>query len=411
MSSHHAPIEGARHRHTLAEVAARTGIWLPATTGTVTVRCPMPEHGHPDQTPSLRLYLEDGTWYCFACSNRAGDVVQWVEQTEQVGWRQAIEILDSRRPLTNSWARVTNAHPYRRPSPAGAQQPDLARTPPDRIHRALDEAWQHCTTGPLHARAVAYLAGRRIDITALEGYTGRPEAGHTPKYGPGIASRLLTDGFTPDELVDSGLAHRYPDGRVTDFYRDRVLVPVRDQNWRVAGLVGRNVGDPRWPKYKNPPHTAVYDKSVNLYQPLPVPRHPHSRIIVVEGTLDALAIACAAIKTGSAHYFYPVTQSGRELSLRQLDSLLRVHPGGLTVSFDGDPAGRDSTRRLAQAVAAQGHTITVVDLPEGSDPASWLAERGPNRLRLWTEAPRPISSTAIWPPANPNLTQPTEANQ
>jgi hypothetical protein len=99
-------IAAAKQRHSLTEVASRTGIWLSALTGTVTVHCPLPSHGHPDRTPSLRLYLDDGTWYCFACSHRAGDVVQWVEETEGVGWRQAIEILDSGRPLTNAWAGI-----------------------------------------------------------------------------------------------------------------------------------------------------------------------------------------------------------------------------------------------------------------------------------------------------------------
>jgi DNA primase len=358
----------------------------------------MPEHGHPDQTPSLRLYLGDGIWFCFACSDRAGDVVQWVEQTEQVSWRQAIEILDSRQPLTNSWSGATNTEPYCQPLPAGAAElPRLDRTPPGQIHQALDAAWQHCTTGPLNARAVAYLAGRGIDVTALEGYTGRREAGHTPKYGPGIARRLLTDGFAPDELVDSGLAHRYPDGRITDFYRDRVLVPIRDDEGRVAGLVGRNVGAPSWPKYKNPPRTAVYDKSVNLYHPLPAPRHPDSRTIVVEGTLDALAIACAAIKTGAAHYFCPVTQSGRELSAQQLDALLRRDPGRLVISFDGDASGRDSNLRLAGAVIGRGRAPIVIELPEGSDPASWLAARGPRGLMAW--ATHPLAPHAATPDA------------
>jgi hypothetical protein len=37
-------------------------------------------------TPSLRLYLDNDMWYCFGCSEHAGDVVQWTEQTEGVGW-------------------------------------------------------------------------------------------------------------------------------------------------------------------------------------------------------------------------------------------------------------------------------------------------------------------------------------
>ena len=209
MNHWRSPIEAARDRHRLADVASRTGIWLQTTSGTVTVRCPMPSHGHPDRSPSLRLYLDDDTWYCFGCSQHAGDVVEWVTQTEGVDWRGAIEILDSGRPLTNAWATVTaGATGDRRgPSATVAEQPDMSRTRPDRVQEALDAAWAHSTSRPLHARAAAYLAGRRIDLDTLEVHTGRIEAGHTPAYGPSLSERLASDGFTVDELVDTGLVH------------------------------------------------------------------------------------------------------------------------------------------------------------------------------------------------------------
>jgi len=382
------PIIAAKQRHDLAEVARRTGISIPATGGTVTVRCPMPAHGHPDRTPSLRLYLDDGMWYCFACSDRAGDVVQWVEETEGVPWRQAVEILDSGRSLTNAWAGAPSAYG----SPGGStvageiERPNLSRTSTDRVQEALDAAWEQVTTGPLHARAVAYLAGRGINVTRLESYTGRLEAGHTTSYGPSLTQLLFGEGFTADELVDAGLTHRYPDGRTADFYRQRVLLPVRTREGRIAGLVGRNVGDQRWPKYKSPPRTVLYDKSVNLYQPLPRPKHPDGRVIVVEGTIDALAIAVSAIRLGRAHQFCPITQSGKELSALQVDTAIRLHPGPLLISFDGDAVGRDSNRRLATAIRSRGRRTAVIDLPDGEDPASWLSRFGPTALDKWDPA-------------------------
>lgn len=389
MNRRPSPIEAARSRHHLADVASRTGILLPATSGRLTVRCPMPAHGHPDRTPSLRLFLDDGTWYCFGCSDRAGDVVQWAEQTEGVGWRHAIEILDSGKRLTDTWASAVPFIQFGSGSRSTTfEGPDLQRTPAECVHRALDTAWQCCTTGPLHARAVAYLAGRGINVTVLENYTQRPEAGCTPVYGPSLVQRLKQEGFSPDELIDAGLAHQYPDGRLGDFYRQRILVPVRDHEGDVVGLVGRNNSDPRWPKYKNPPRTVVYDKSVNLYQPLPCPRGPNGRVIVVEGTLDAMAIAVAAIRIGAPRQFCPVTQSGRELSALQVQHVLRLHPGPLLISFDGDVAGRDSNRRLAAAVSARGRDAIVVNLPAEADPASWLADRGPSGLTAWADRPR-----------------------
>ena len=69
---------------------------------------------------------------------------------------------------------------------------------------------------------------------------------------------------------------------------------MRDTERNLSGFIGRSVRDSRWPKYKNPPATHTYEKSVNLYQPLPAPRRSDGHIIVVEGTLDAMAIAVAA---------------------------------------------------------------------------------------------------------------------
>lgn len=174
---------------------------------------------------------------------------------------------------------------------------------------------------------------------------------------------------------------------VTDFYRERVLIPVRDNEDRVCGLIGRNRGDDRFPKYKNPPRTAAYDKSVDLYQPLPAPTDPAGHVVVVEGTLDAMAIAVVAISSGRAGAFCPITQSGRELSARQLRYALNLHPTPLVIAFDADAAGRESTDRLVQRAAEDGRQVLVARLPEGDDPASFLAGRGRGGLGTLTPSP------------------------
>src|SRR5262249_28669716 len=79
----------------------------------------------------------------------------------------------------------------------------------------------------------------------------------------------------------------------------------------------------------------------------------------------------------------PVTQSGRELSQQQLDAILKMHPAPLVVSFDGDAAGQESNQRLVRAVLTRGRGAILVKLPEGTDPASWLADNGPKALATW----------------------------
>jgi DNA primase len=429
------PIEAARSRHRLADVAARTGIDLARTSGSVTVCCPLPAHRHPDRSPSMRLHLDDNIFHCYGCDT-TGDVVEWASQTEHVDWRHAIAALDSQRPLTNAWAghhRTADTNdrhqllaaqttrtaqtartietaqtvetaqamgPARRaatttaatPTAAAttavaasgrAEPPDLARTPVERVHAALAAAWAYYTLGTLHRRGVDYLAGRGIDITTVEHHTARAETGHTPARSDGLVAALRSRGFTDDELVDAGLASRHPDRPLRDFYRQRVLIPLRNNDNQVCGFAGRNVGDDRYPKYLNPPRTAIYDKSVNLYQPLPAPSHPDGHVIVVEGTLDALAIAIAAIRSGQADRYRPVTPSGKELSATQLCTVLELCHSPLVVAFDGDGAGREAASRLARRVVDRGRDVAVVDLPDGHDPASWLAAVGPPGLAAW----------------------------
>jgi DNA primase len=371
-------------------------------TGSVTVRCPLPSHGHVDRSPSLRLHLDDDIFFCFGCGAK-GDVVEWVCRTEGVGWREAIDLLDSGRPLTNAWAGQTprgagrlkggptNSQPATE-ARIGTETPDPARTPPERVYAALEAAWCYYTIPPLRSRGRDYLRQRGIDAGVLEAHTGRAEVGHTPARADGLVTALRSRGFSDDELVDAALGQHHRGGgalgalgTLCDFYRQRVLLPIRDDQSRIVGFVGRNIGDQqRYPKYKNPPRTAVYDKSVDLYQPLPAPKDPAGQVVVVEGTLDAMAIAVAAIRSGQADRFCPVTQSGKELSAVQLARVIDMHPGTPVLGFDGDRAGQDSAYRHALAAGRHGRAVAVTVLPGDHDPASWLAQCGDHGLAAWS---------------------------
>ena len=72
---HLATIEAARARHNLDDVVR------------------LASHGQLECSLSLQLHLDDGIRHCIGCV-QTGDVVEWVCQSNGVGWRQAIRILD-----------------------------------------------------------------------------------------------------------------------------------------------------------------------------------------------------------------------------------------------------------------------------------------------------------------------------
>ena len=287
------------------------------------VCCPLPNHD--DTSPSMRLDLERDRYRCYGCSAH-GDVVQWVQDIEGVTPTEAIRILDSDRPIAG---RLT--HPNARSSwqVPERERPDLNRTSAPRVTAANALAWRYYSCGSLHEYGLAYLLDRGMAVTALETEVGGPVVGHTPSAKTridGLVTWLRAKEFSEEEVVDGGLAIRNLDGSIIDFFRDRAILPIKDERHHVVGLLGRDVTDRSKVKYLNQPSTHSYDKSVALYRPSQPTLHDHASVVVCEGPLDALAIAAQAATAGVSPYFAPIAACGRAISDHQIDHILAVHP-------------------------------------------------------------------------------------
>jgi DNA primase len=238
----------------------------------------------------------------------------------------------------------------------------------------MREAWRYYNLEGLARTARRHLALRGIDMCALELREDRPLAGHTPRSKIGLVVHLRKRGFGDDELVDAGLASRYPDGRVEDFFTHRLVLPVRNSHDQVVGLIGRDVLGANRAKYLNTPTTAIYDKSRQLYGPTRPSHHPVVNLVVVEGVLDALAIDTYAASGGVN--LTAVAPSGVALTAAHRESIYARSSRPPVLCADGDPAGREATARWVLDMTLEGRESVAVPLPFPYDPADWLAERG-----------------------------------
>ena len=365
-----------RGRHSLAAVARRTGYDLPQEAGDVFVSCPMP--GHEENTPSMLLHLDDGRYHCFGCG-AGGDVVQWVRDIYDVDTRTALSLLDEQpdafpaAPAGTSPRREVRRHDR-------SDAPDLQRTSPARVREALAAAWRYYTLPRLAEKAVAYLSERGIDVDGLGDV-----AGHTPYNPDQLIAQLRKRGFSDDELVDAGLARRREGEATADFFQHRVMLAVRDDDGAVIGLIGRTtLTNSRAPKYLNSPLTVTYDKTQALYSPTTERLADDGQVVMVEGSLDALAIAAAARRARLQDRFRPVCTSGLSFSDDQVRHVLAMHPRAPVLALDGDSAGARAAGKAAATIAHHGREATLVTWPTGEDPASWLATQGPGGLRAVT---------------------------
>ena len=161
------------------------------------------------------LHLRTDRFHCFGCGAH-GDVIEWVRSIYRVSVSEAVGMLDAGGSLPtvlSSSTRSPNTRVIAKPLSA-AELPDLNRTSAERVRVALAEAWSYYSYARLHDEGSSYLQNRGIFVVDLEAELGEPVVGHTPHKSPDqLIVRLKEKGFTDDELVDAGLAHRAQAGR------------------------------------------------------------------------------------------------------------------------------------------------------------------------------------------------------
>jgi DNA primase len=372
-------IADTRARHTIVDVLLRAGIELPGggALRDLMISCPCP--GHADSTPSCVVHPATGNFYCFGCGTR-GDVFTLVTQlTGLTSLAQVADLLDSGGPITPAPGTITARSVTNVAVGRAGESPAIDRTTLDRVLEVNCEAWRFVTASRLADSARFYLARRGVDGWRLEADEGRPLAGMTPAGGGALAAHLRRRGFTGDEILDAGWALRRDD-QLLDRFRGRLLVPVRDDNAQVLGVIGRDVTGRAQQKYLNTAHTVAYHKGSVVYRPSTPSVSPDIDVIVCEGPLDALAIAAVAAQLRQSPRVIPVSPSGTALTAEQARQVLAISRTAPIVCADGDAAGVAAAAKWVRTLAAEGRTARTITLPEGHDPASWLQMYGANGL-------------------------------
>lgn len=239
-----------------------------------------------------------------------------------------------------------------------------------------------------------YLASRGFGPAVLR----RWQAGYAPATGHALLRHLRSAGY-PDSLIHTaGLARRTRTGMLTDTFRDRAVLPIRDGHGRIVAFIGRVAGcaDAARPRYLNSPSTPLYAKGKVLFglweaaAALAAGAVP----VLTEGPLDAIAIAIA----GAGRYA-PVALCGTALTAAQvalLGDACGARATGVLVAFDGDGGGHRAAARAYHTLSPACGRTAAVALPDGSDPAQILAAQGPEVLAtLLTKHLRPLADLVI----------------
>ena len=222
-----------------------------------------------------------------------------------------------------------------------------------------------------------------------------------------IASRGISDesrklfriGFAPDswsfavDLLDkhnlsgqvahaSGVASPKRSGNgFVDMFRGRLMFPIQDLQGRPIALGGRVIpaiasrhGDNAGGKYINGRETMLFRKSHQLYG-LDKSREAIRRegqVLVMEGYTDVVAARQSGIEQ-------VVAVLGTALGEQHVKILKRFAERVVLV-LDGDAAGQRRADEVLELFVSADADLRVLTLPDGSDPADFLADHGRDAL-------------------------------
>jgi DNA primase len=322
---------------------------------------------HNEKTPSFYVNDDKGFYHCFGCSAH-GDAIRWMTDQRGLGFMDAV------KELADAAGMEVPA-----PDPRAAEKAERGNALYDVMTAAQD--WFVERLGGIEgAEARAYLKKRGLSDATIKAFG----LGFAPDARGKLKSALAS--FGNEKLIESGLLISVEDKDPYDRFRGRLMIPIRDPRGRVIAFGGRILGAGE-PKYLNSPDTPLFDKGRTLYnldRAGPESRKT-SRMIVVEGYMDVIALAQAGITDC-------VAPLGTALTEHQLERLWRMSDAPI-LCFDGDSAGQKaSVRAIGRALPglAPSRSLNFVTLPEGQDPDDLIKSSGRGAVDALLGAPEAL---------------------
>jgi len=365
-------IQVVKDRTDLVQVASQYLTLRKAGADRVVGLCPF----HQEKTPSFGISPSKQLYYCHGCG-AGGDAIRFVRELEHLSYVEAVERL----------AQQAGVHlRYEGDSPearrAAARRQALFRA----NEQAAELYAQMLADGREADDARAYVEERSISPEAVEMFG----VGFAPGY-PDFLLRRLSQArdLSPEILLEAGLATRGDDGTVRDRFRGRLIFPIHDLQGHGIGFGARILpSDPRageQAKYLNTAETPIYKKHEVLYN-LHRARTAIARggeVFVVEGYTDVIGFSQAGIEN-------TVATCGTALGEGHFRQLARFTQRAV-MAFDSDEAGARAAERAAEFQERFPSVQTVVMImPEGLDPAEFVAKHGADGVREAATGARPL---------------------
>ncbi|HTJ77756.1 MAG TPA: DNA primase [Rariglobus sp.] len=327
---------------------------------------------HNEKSPSFHVDPDKGFYKCFGCG-KAGDVITFVRETEQLSFTEAIETLGKRFGVPIEYEEGSGG-PSREERSLRQEIFDIHETAAEHYHQIFKGT---SSTGDWMR---AYWTDKRRFTHEL---ADEFKIGAAEPADASLGAALLKKKYSEEALRQCGLFFVREGailglGSLKPRFRGRLMIPIRDHQGRVVAFTARQTDltpqdDPaREAKYVNSPETPIFTKG-NLLFNLDRARTQVGEgkpFVLVEGQLDALRSWSVGLKTA-------IAPQGTSITEGQLVLLRRYHTQ-VECFFDGDGAGQKAALRFLPMALKAGLEVRFLGGATDTkiDPDLLFLERG-----------------------------------
>lgn len=281
---------------------------------------------HHEKTPSFCVNVQKGIFKCFGCGE-GGNAITFLMKINNQSFTEVIQDLAQQFGIELPHIKGQNK-----------EYIEEKKKIKEAVSKACEYYYENLKK---NKEALSYLEKRGIGENIIDTY----KLGFSLKGYSDLQNHFKSL-YTPVILEKAGLTVKTEKGEVVDRFRNRIMIPIRDEAGEVIAFGARAVEANQKPKYLNSPDTVLYNKSRILYG-IDVAKDEMIKedyCVIMEGYFDVISAQAAGLKNA-------VASCGTALTVDHVKLIAKYSKSRkIYLAFDTDAAGLKATQRSTDVI-------------------------------------------------------------
>lgn len=329
---------------------------------------------HNERTPSFIVNPSRNTWHCFGSCQEGGNAIKFLMRQCNMSFPEAVRELGKMYGVT---IEETDSKEQTAEQTANARKREAMLF----AYEALQPFFVSQLSESSEEGRYAYnYATKRWS----QDFVNECGIGYAPRNGNLLVQFAQANNIPQDVLLDMGVLRTSErNGQLYSFFRERVMIPIRDRFGRIIGYTARYIGEnEETAKYLNSTSSLLYSKENSIFGIHVALRAAakENKFYLVEGAPDVLRLHLLGVNNTIASLGSAWTEK-QFSQIKRFSQNLCFLPDA-DPPKPGEPYGTGISAVIKNALMAldMGFNITVKEIPLGkgntkNDPDSFCRSK------------------------------------